>query len=136
MRKVVLDTNCLLMSLTKNSQYHAIWTSYLNEEYILCVTNEIISEYEEILSQKASPEFAELIITIILSGKNILRVNPAFRTNLIFLDPDDNKFVDCAFTANADYIVSQDSHFDVLKHIDFPKIKVIKIDDFMRDLAE
>ena len=34
---------------------------------------------------------------------------------------DDNKFVDCAFAANATYIVSDDKHYDVLKEVDFPQ---------------
>jgi predicted nucleic acid-binding protein len=49
-------------------------------------------------------------------------------------DPDDNKFVDCAIASNADYIVSQDSHFDILKFIDFPKVNVIRLEEFMKTL--
>ena len=40
--------------------------------------------------------------------------------NLIQKDPDDNKFVDCAITAGARYIVTEDHHYDVLKWKDFP----------------
>lgn len=40
-------------------------------------------------------------------------------------DKDDNKFVDCAIAANSDYIVTHDKDFNILKNIDFPKIKVI-----------
>jgi predicted nucleic acid-binding protein len=45
--------------------------------------------------------------------------------------PDDNKFVDCAFAAQATYIVSDDSHFDELREIDFPKLLVLKLKEFM-----
>ena len=45
-----------------------------------------------------------------------------------------SKFVDCAIIANADYIVSNDGHFDVLKNIDFPKVNVISSKDFLRHL--
>lgn len=50
---------------------------------------------------------------------------------LIQADPDDNKFVDCAFAANADYLVSEDSHFDVLRNISFPKLNLVTLDEFM-----
>ena len=50
--------------------------------------------------------------------------------HLITADPDDNKFVDCALNAGADFIVTNDRHFNVLKNIDFPKINVIDIDTF------
>ena len=44
---------------------------------------------------------------------------------------NDNKFVNCALWGNAHYLVSNDKHFRVLKHIDFPKIDVLVIDEFM-----
>ena len=56
---------------------------------------------------------------------------PYILWNLINNDPDDNKFVDCAINAGADYIVTQDKHFNILKNIDFPPTNVIGIDDFL-----
>jgi uncharacterized protein len=53
-----------------------------------------------------------------------------YHLDLISADPDDNAFVDYAFAANAKYIVSHDRHLDILKSINFPVIKVIKIDEF------
>ena len=44
---------------------------------------------------------------------------------------DDNKFVDCAIAANAQYIVSEDSHFKHLKNIPFPAVNVIRLREFM-----
>jgi len=107
----------------------------LNEKrYNLCVSNEIINEYEEIIAKKTSPLFASEFIRSILLRVNTILVNPFFHFELISRDPDDNKFVDCAIIANADYIVSQDAHFNVLKTIDFPKVIVIRIEDFMKEL--
>jgi len=39
--------------------------------------------------------------------------------------------VDCAFAANATYIVSDDKHFDILKEISFPKLLVLKLKEFL-----
>ena len=47
------------------------------------------------------------------------------------MDKDDNKFADCAIAGNADYLVTNDSHFNVLKTIGFPKITIITIDEFL-----
>ena len=132
MKNVVLDTNCLLVCLAAKSETHVVWKSFLSEKYILCVSNEILNEYEEIIAQKVSPAFADTIIQIILNSENVVFAHPAFRFNLIAADPDDNKFVDCAIVANADYIVSQDKHFDILKKIDFPKVNIIRIEEFAR----
>lgn len=62
---------------------------------------------------------------------NLMRVNPTFRFNLITADPDDNKFVDCAITAGATYIVSNDRHFSELKNYDFPKVDVRTLAEFL-----
>ncbi|MBR5716207.1 MAG: hypothetical protein IKX59_06430 [Bacteroidales bacterium] len=46
------------------------------------------------------------------------------------IDKDDDKFVDCAITAGADFIVTEDTHFNHLKQIPFPKITVLTLDEF------
>ena len=51
-----------------------------------------------------------------------LFITPHYKWNRIIADYDDNKFVDCAFMSGADYIVTNDKHFNILKIIDFPKI--------------
>jgi predicted nucleic acid-binding protein len=95
-----------------------------------------MTEYEEILARKTSPVFAEMIVHIILNSENVVFVNPYYRFGLIIVDPDDNKFVDCAIIANADYIVSQDTHFGILKTIDFPKVNVIRIEEFVKEIGK
>ena len=57
-----------------------------------------------------------------------------YRFGLIEQDPDDNKFVDCAIIAGADYIVSEDAHFRILADIPFPSVAVIRLDEFIKDL--
>ena len=44
---------------------------------------------------------------------------------------NDNKFVDCAFVSGASCIVSNDAHFNILKEINFPKIFVLRIKEFL-----
>ena len=46
-----------------------------------------------------------------------------------------NKFVDCAICANAKLIVTEDHHFDILKHCDFPRIPIMGLDEF-KDLLQ
>ena len=53
---------------------------------------------------------------------------------LIEKDLDDNKFVDCAIASNAEYIVTNDSHFNVLKEIDWPKVLVVTIKEFANQI--
>lgn len=136
MEHIVLDTNCLIISLPKRSKYHQVFTDFIRGKYMLCVTNEIIMEYEEILTQKVGSEIANNILNALLSSAHIRFVNPYYRFGLIQTDKDDNKFVDCALQANATYIVTQDKHYDVLKEMDFPRIDVIDIDRFLQLLNQ
>ena len=133
MNNIVLDTNCLVISLSRKSKYYSVWKDFFEGKYILCYTNDILTGYEEILTQKMGKEIASNIINVILTRKNTVKLDVHFHFNLIQSDPDDNKFVDCAIMANARYIVTQDHHFDVLHAIDFPKVDVIGIEEFLKE---
>lgn len=131
---IVLDTNCLLMSLSRRSPYYPVWRDFVDGKYTLCVTNEILAEYEEILTNKVGAEIASNVITAILDLPNTKVIQVYYHLRLITADPDDDKFVDCAFKANARYIVTQDHHYDVLKQTPFPFIDVVGIDEFIKVL--
>lgn len=131
---VVIDTNCLIQMLGRYSTYHSLWLSFLQEEFILCISNEILSEYEEILTQKVSPRVANLFLQVIARAANVIRKDPYFKFHLIEQDPDDNKFVDCAIVNGASYIVSEDAHFRILKNIPFPVVRVIHLEQFAQEL--
>ena len=101
---------------------------------ILCVSTEILAEYEEILTQKVGAEIASNVISAILDLPNTKMIQVYYHLRLITADPDDDKFVDCAFKANARYIVTEDRHYDVLKQTPFPFIDVVGIDEFIKVL--
>ncbi len=130
-RRIVLDTNCLISSLSRRGQYYPVWKGLQAGEYVLCVSTEILEEYAEIITQKMSVAVATNVIHLLLESEYVELINPYFRLQLIKADPDDDKFVDCAFATNATYIVSDDKHYDVLKDIDFPKILVLKLKEFL-----
>lgn len=131
MRPVVIDTNCLLQIISRNSPYRPIWDAFLVGKYELCVSNDILDEYQEILEQQITPTVAENVVLLLLNKQNVRFVDPHFRMGLITTDPDDNKFVDCAFAANADYLVSEDSHFDILRTTPFPHLNLVTLDEFL-----
>lgn len=136
MRLVVLDTNCLLQSISKHSRFYKVWEDFVGGKYVLCVTNDILEEYEEIIASHMSEVAARLVVESILRANNVKRVDAQFHFGLITVDVDDNKFVDCAITASADFIVSEDSHFNVLKSISFPHVEVKKLQEFYEELIE
>ena len=128
--KIVLDTNCLLIAVPDKSDYHCILSAFQQGRYTLCCSNDILLEYEELLIRFYQKKVAANILHFIYYSPNLLLVTPYFQWDLISSDPDDNKFVNCALNAGADYIITNDKHFNVLRKIDFPKINFINIDTF------
>ena len=135
-RLVVLDTNCLVQMLSVHSPYRPAWQAFREGKYELCVTNEILEEYQEILERVANEAVAYNVVNAIVSSPFTRFYTSHFRFRLIEQDPDDNKFVDCAIVAGADYIVSEDAHFRVLEEIPFPKVYVIRLQRFVEELAK
>ena len=134
--RIVLDTNSLIQSISPKSTYHEVWQSVLTGRNVLCVSNEILEEYAEILNRLAGKKTADLVLNTIIECKNVVFLMPYYHFNLITADPDDNKFVDCAIQANARYIVTNDHHYDVLRQIEFPKVGIIKLMDFAQMIHE
>ena len=133
---IVLYTNCLIMAISAQNEYYQVWQDFLDGKYVLCVTNDIIEEYSEVIARNISPLVSEFIIKAILNRKNIKLISPSYAFHLIEADEDDNKFVDCAIIGNAKYIVTQDHHFNILKQISFPKVDVITLKAFLADLQK
>lgn len=134
MRRIVLDTNCLLQALPTRSPYHQIWTDVMSGEISLCVNTEILDEYEEILAKKTTKDIAHNVVEAIARLSTTTYQEVYIHFSLIKDDVDDNKFVDCAVAADAEYIVTNDVHFNILNEIPWPKVSIIKIKDFVNQL--
>jgi uncharacterized protein len=123
--KVILDTNCLLRSVSRRSAYGIVLDKLYENAYELYVTNDILLEYEEKIAEIFSAETSELIIGAFTLLENVKKIDIHFQLNLISNDPDDNKFVDCAFAGNAHFLVTDDKHYKILKSVPFPSISII-----------
>ncbi len=128
--KVVLDTNILIAVIGRKSPFRWIFDCIIQGRIILCVSNEILFEYQEILAKKTSHDVAENVVNFITVNPFTKKTDIYFNFELISEDADDNKFVDCAIASNAACLVSNDKHFQVLKTIDFPKVKVLELQEF------
>lgn len=128
--RIVLDTNVVLRAVSSKSNLRLILDALYEEAYRLIISTEILLEYEEQLTSFYGKTTAQTFLDFLLLLPNVERIEPFFRLNLITADPDDNKFVDCAFSGNAHYVVSNDRHFNVLASIDFPRITVVQAEEF------
>lgn len=128
--KIVLDTNVLLRSISRRSAYAIVLDKLYENAFEVYITNDILMEYQEKISDIFSSETADLIIGAFSLLPNVRKIDIHFRLNLIAADPDDNKFSDCAFAGNVHFLVTDDKHFTILKSTSFPSINVITLDQF------
>ncbi len=118
--KVVLDTNVLISATFWNGDSSKIMEKIEKKELDLVTSKEIIEEYIKVLEYK---EIQEKIKNKNLEMKRTIEkiisisivVEPQKTFEVVKEDPGDNKFLDCAFEGNVDFIISQDKHLLKLK---------------------
>lgn len=127
MTTVVIDANCLMQIVPRRSQYRWILEYYRTGRFRWAYSTDILLEYEEVFGRWTSPSIVHSIIRDIQERPSGVEISPSYFWNLIDQDQDDNKYVDCAVAARANYIISDDRHFRVLNEVAFPKLKHITI---------
>ena len=116
---VVIDTNALLPMLGRRHPHRAILRAWMAGRFVWAASGAILLEYEEIavplVGRERWSEFCDALDLAEELHGNFRRAEPSYRWRLIVADPDDDKFADCAIAAAAEWIVTEDAHFDVLK---------------------
>lgn len=133
--KVVLDTNVILISISRRSKFHPIFAAIEDKKFEVLVTTDILFEYEEVIEMHMGQLAASSTLDGFQNLSNVTKIEKYYLWKLITQDPDDDKFVDCAVAGNADFIVSDDNHFKILKNVEFPKVKVISSEEFLEMLT-
>ena len=76
---IVLDTNVFLVSLAPQYKYHWIYQGIILGKFELCLTTDILLEYEEVISQRYKIERIEGMFNYLLLLPNVNLYNPSFR---------------------------------------------------------
>lgn len=136
--KVVVDTNGLLSAVAKRGSKKWLYNAFVKESFIWVFSNEILTEYTELISVKFNQDVANYVVSSLLVAVNHERFEPSFKYQLVTDDPDDNKFVDCAIGANVDYLVTDDRHIlNLMKIPDlFPPVPAIPFAQFRKILQD
>jgi len=134
--RVVIDSNILLSAIGKKSPLRKIWLSFRKGCYTIIVNEDILKEYEEILQEHAVAGAAELVMEMFKESPDVILQHIYYNWNAIEKDPDDNKFFDVAVASAADYLVTDDRHFNAAKKLRFPKVNIISSDDFLGILGD
>ena len=134
--KIVLDTNCFLSCIGKRSPYRNVFDAFLNYQFTLCVSTEILLEYEEKFEQFWGADVTHNLLGTILTAENTSLYDIFYFFHLVKDDLDDNKFSDTYLSANADVLVSNDRQLLALNQNEFPRIRVISLEDFSKKLTD
>ena len=133
--KAVIDTNVLLTIISKRSRFRWIFDAIISGKVKICVSTDILFEYREILELKTNSAIAESVLKYIFASPYLKKTDIYYSFNLISKDRSDNKFVDCAISANS-FIISNDRHFRELQSIDFPKVNVFTLEEFEKEFKD
>jgi putative PIN family toxin of toxin-antitoxin system len=128
--RVVVDTNCLLASVPQRSEHHWFYNAFKAGAFEWMISNEIMREYEEMVTFRYSSMAAHLVLSRLDVSPNVIYAEPYFNWQLIEADPDDNKFADLAIAIQADYLVTNDSHFTILKEYDYLPVRCVTLAQF------
>lgn len=68
--RVVLDSNALIQIMGARSKYNVLWRMFMEQRFVLCISNDVLMEYEEMLKQKSSTVATDLFLKMIAIAPN------------------------------------------------------------------
>ena len=120
MLKVVIDTNVFISSFFGGLPREII-NLWKNGKILLCLSQEIIEEYLEVLNRLGLKDKKDLanLTRLFAEGYNCIFTTKTPNIEVVEDDPDDNKFLECAVALESKIIISGDKHLkDIKKYID------------------
>lgn len=116
--RVVVDTNVFVSSFfNPEGAPRGIIDLWKKGQLVLCVTEEILEEYIEVLARLGLSGESELeeLLELFKRKESIIFTKSTQKLYVVEADPDDNKFIECAAEVQASCIVSGDKHLTEMK---------------------
>ena len=131
-KKIVLDTNILISALLFKGELSKIVDLWEKGKITPVISKETFEEFRDVLKYPKFSLTKDEVKTIV--EEKILPffevIDISVNINGICKDPDDDKFLSCAVSASADFIVTGDKDFGSLKR--YKSTVIIKASDFLR----
>jgi len=133
MVRVVLDTNIVVSAcLSPEGAPATIVELALLGAFIACVSPAVLGEYREVLARKKFARHPDRIRIVLEGIEDVAIAVAPVRTVTISPDDDDNRFLECAEAADADFLVTGNPrHFPAR----FGETRIILPRDFLRELG-
>jgi len=130
MIKVVFDTNIFISAILTPGNPRKL-VDLARERKVMLFTSEfIIWELERILRTKINMETPQILVILSSIREISLFVSPAVVISIIDRDKSDNRILECAIEAKAEYIVSGDEHLLSLGRYD--EISIVNASQFLK----
>jgi len=133
--KVVLDTNVWVSALLWGGKPAEIIKAAEQYRVSILTSEEIVTEVNQVLTYpklkktyRAEGLRSEDLIETVLKIAKFVKVTK--KLNVVKEHPVDDKFIECAFAAGADYIVSGDKH--LLKVACYKKTQIVPVNEFLQ----
>lgn len=105
--RLVIDTNIVVSAALKpDGLQRTVLLLAMSKPASIYVSNVILSEYREVLSRRELRIRKGLRQQLLQLIRNHSRSITPARSLLVTKDPDDNKFLECADAARADYLIA------------------------------
>ena len=127
--RAVLDTNVIISAIIFGGKPRQLIYTIHEGKFDAFTSKDIIDEVLEILEVKFEYPQNKLITVENELTSIIELVEPGLKLSAIKDDTDDDKIIECAVAAEADYIVSGDKH--LLSYGKYGNIEIIKAADFL-----
>ena len=126
--KVVLDTNIIISGIFWKGPPNAILNLWLKDKIQAVATKAILNEYiGSLKNMDTNPELLNQWSVFILENIELTKDQSIFK---ICRDPDDNKFLNCTMSAEADYLITGDK--DLLSLKDKVSVKIVSAQEFLK----
>jgi len=134
MLKVVLDTNVLISAILFGGKPRQILEKAIRGQIRLCISKSILDELKGVLQRSKfdnSPEMIEVILTELTGVSDF--VNVSMTIDVVLEDPEDNRILECAVEAEANYIVTGDFH--LLRLSKYRNIELVNPGTFLKRIS-
>jgi putative PIN family toxin of toxin-antitoxin system len=128
--RVVLDTNVLISAILFGGKPRRILEKAIRGEIRLCISEPILEELKGVLQRSKFDYSAEMIQFLLREFIAIADlVNPSQNFRVVPEDPEDNRILECAVEAKANYVISGDFH--LLKLRKYLSVQVLNASEFL-----
>lgn len=126
--KIVVDTNIYISAIFWGGKPREVINLGRSGEILIFTSPEIEKEIAKKLSAKFRLTQDEVENILMDFSTFTIPTVVSLHINAVSEDPEDNKFIECAYSCKADYIISGDRHLLSLK--EYAGIKILKASEF------